>query len=393
MLQICNTLIKGWYQILSVARPPIGFELSPIFLYTHTMLPKLDKIRRKLTGVKTPKIELAVDKDALKKYKLIVVAYSHVEREWFATEDAYDAEVEVEDRAQEVVERIKKMGINAKASPGDQYFLTNLLVDKPDLVVNLVDTLKGRDSLQTSVPAALELSNIPYTGAGMEGMVIGNNRNLTKRLLMAYDIPTPAFQFIRRAGTMVQEDLGIPLIVKLNESGGSVGIDNKAVKETVADAQKKVDEMLTTYRAPVIVEQFVDGPEITVGVFDDGQKKHVFMAEKIFRKKPDGKHYFTSLESYEDLKAYKYKHVAEPVKTKIARLVSRAFNALGYKDYAKFDIRYDELTNTPYFTDCNPNTAFGPDMGLPFTEVAALHNISFDQILASLLSKYGKNIQ
>lgn len=356
------------------------------------MLQKLAKIRKKLTG-KAPKIEIAIDKDALKKFKLIVVAYSHVEREWFATQDAYDAEVEVEDRAQEVVERILKLGITAKASPGDQYFLTNLLVDKPDLVVNLVDTLKGRDSLQTSVPAALELSNIPYTGAGMEGMVIGNNRNLTKRLLMAYDIPTPAFQFIRRAGTAIQEDLGTPLIVKLNESGGSVGIDNKAVKETIKEAQKKVDDMLTTYKAPVIVEQFVDGPEITATVFDDGQKKHVFMAEKIFRKKADGKHYFTSLESYDDLWAYKYKHVAEPLKTKIARLASRAFNGLGYKDYAKFDIRYDELTNTPYFTDCNPNTAFGPDMGLPFTEVAALHEVSFDQILASMLSKYGKNIK
>jgi D-alanine-D-alanine ligase len=356
------------------------------------MLQKLAKIKKKLTGVKMPKIDLAFDKDALKKFKLVVVAYSHVEREWFPTEEAYEAEVEVEDRAQEVVERIQKLGVNAKASPGDQYFLTNLLVDKPDLVVNLVDTLKGRDSLQTSVPAALELSNVLYTGAGMEGMVIGNNRNLTKRLLMAYDIPTPAFQFIRRAGTAIQEDLGVPLIVKLNESGGSVGIDNKAVKETLKDAQAKVDEMISTYKVPVIVEQFVDGPEITVAVFDDGQKKHVFMAEKIFRKKPDGKHFFTSLESYDDIKAYKYKHVAEPIRTKIARLASRAFNGLGLKDYGKFDIRYDELTNTPYFTDCNPNTAFGPDMGLPFTEVADLHGVSFDQILASMLSKYGKNI-
>jgi len=352
----------------------------------------LSKLKKKPT-YKGPKISLDVDKEALKKFKLIVVAYSHVEREWFPTEAAYEAEVEVEDRAEEVVERIAKLGIEAKSSPGDQYFLTNLLVDKPDLVVNLVDTLKGRDSLQTSVPAALELSNIPYTGAGMEGMVIGNNRNLTKRLLMAYDIPTPAFQFIRRAGTAIQEDLGTPLIVKLNESGGSVGIDNKAVKETIAAAQKKVDDMLTTYKAPIIVEQFIDGPEITAGVFDDGQKKKIFMAEKIFKKKADGKHYFTSLESYDDLWAYKYKHVPEPLQTKIARLVSRAFNALSFKDYAKFDIRYDELTNTPYFTDCNPNTAFGPDKGLPFTEVAALHNISFDQILASLLSKYGKNIK
>lgn len=339
------------------------------------------------------KIELQIDKSALKKLGLVVVAYSHVEREWFPTQDAYEAEVEVEERAAEVVEVIKKLGINVKSLPGDRYFLTNLLVDKPDVVLNLVDTLKGKDTLQTSVPAALELSNIPYTGAGMEGMVIGNDRNLTKRLLMAYDIPTPAFQYIRRAGTSVQEDLGLPLIVKLCGSGGSVGIDNKAVKETIKDAERKIDKMITTYRQPVIVEQFIDGPEITVCVFDDGSKCHVFMGEKIFRKKPDGKHFFTSIESYEDIRAYKYKAVEEPLRTKIARLAVRAFNALGHKDYAKFDIRYNETTNTPYFTDSNPNTAFGPDMGLPFTEVAAMHNIKFEDIVASLLTKYAKQIK
>lgn len=353
---------------------------------------EVEKVEPKPNGNGRAKLELNIDKEALKNLKFVTVAYSHVERDMFPTQDAYDAEIEVEDRAQEVADVVKKLGIEVKLTPGNQYLLTTLLVDKPDLVINLVDTLKGKDRLQTSVPASLELSNIPYTGAGMEGLIIGNDRNLTKRLLMAYDIPTPAYQFIRRAGTAIQEDLGLPLIVKLCGSGGSVGIDNKAVKETYKEAQHKVDKMITTYKMPVIVEQFIDGPEITVCVFDDGIKNHVFMAQKVFRKKPDGKHYFTSIESYEDVRAYTYIPVEEPVQTKISRLAIRAFNALNHKDYAKFDIRYNEVTNTPYFTDSNPNTAFGPDMGLPFTEVAAMHHVSFEDILASMLSKYGKQL-
>ncbi len=338
------------------------------------------------------KTKIRVDKAALKKINLVVVAYSHVERDFFPTQEAYEAEVEVEERAAEVVERIKKMGIPVKSLPGDQYFLTNLLVDQPDIVLNLVDTLKGKDRLQTSVPAALELSNVLYAGSGMEGLVIGNNRNLTKRLLMAYGIPTPAFQFIRRAGTAVDETLGLPLIVKLNESGGSVGIDNKAVKETIKDAQKKVDDMVSTYRLPVIVEQFVDGPEITVVVFDDGTKKRVYMGQKVFRTKPDGKHFFTSFESYDDAKSYTYKHVEEPLAGKIEQLAVRAFSGLAHKDYAKFDVRVDDETNIPYFTDSNPNTAFGPDMGLPMTEVLAMHGVSFDEVLAGMLTKYARQI-
>ncbi len=339
------------------------------------------------------KVKLAIDKDALKKLNLVIVAYSHVEREFFPTEDAYWAEVEVEDRAKEVEEKIRELGIETKRLPGDQYILTNLLVDKPDVVVNLVDTLRGKDRLQTSVPAALELSNIPYTGAGMEGLVIGNNRNLTKRLLMAYDIPTPDFQFVRRLGVSIDEDLlSPPLIVKLNESGGSVGIDNHAVKETYKMAQKKIETMISTYKLPVVVEQFIDGPEITVVVFEDSTKMHVFMGEKIFRKKPDGKHFFTSVESYDDEKAYKFIPVEEPLRGKIELLAKRAFRGLQHKDYAKFDVRVDETSGTPYFTDSNPNTAFGPDMGLPLTEVFALHGISFDEVILSLLSKYAKGL-
>ncbi len=343
---------------------------------------------------KSPKkVKLIVDHEALKKFRLVVVAYSSVQREHFATQSAYEAEVEVEQRAVEVSEEIRKLGIPVRTLPGDQYFYTNLLVDKPDLVVNLVDTLKGRDQLQPSVPAALELANIPYTGAGMEGLIIGNNRNLTKRLLMAYDVPTPPFQFIRRVGTSIDEDLGLPLIIKLNEGGGSVGIDNHAVKESFRAAMLRVNKMISTYHYPVVVEKFIDGPEITVVVFDDGNKRHVFMGQKIFRKKPDGKHFFTSFESYEDIKAYKYTSVEEDLRYEITKLAVRAFGGLQHKDYAKFDVRVDEETKTPYFTDSNPNTAFGPDMGLPMTEVMDMNGVGFSDVLASLLSKYAKGFE
>ena len=118
------------------------------------------------------KIKLAIDREAIKKIKLVAVAYSYIEREWFHTEGAYLAELEVEKRALEVIAELEKLGIPAKGYPGDPYFMTNLLVDQPDMVLNLVDTLRGKDALQTSVPAALELANTPYTGAGLSGLVI-----------------------------------------------------------------------------------------------------------------------------------------------------------------------------------------------------------------------------
>jgi D-alanine-D-alanine ligase len=242
------------------------------------------------------------------------------------------------------------------------------------------------------VPAALELVNLPYTGAGMRGMVIGNDRHLFTTLLEANDIPTPRYQFITRRGAHLDPNLGLPLIVKLNEGGGSVGIDNSAVKETLEAAQAKADEMIGAYRLPVIAEQFIDGPEITAALFDDGRRIHVYLAQKRFNFKPDGKHEFTSLESYSNPQSYTYQKVNHQLAGKIEPLARRAFSVLHLRDYGKFDIRVDEETGTPYFTDCNPNTAFGPNLGLPFTEVLDLYGIKFETVIASLMSKYAKKI-
>lgn len=343
---------------------------------------------------KPKKVKLTIDREAIKKIKLVAVAYSNIEREWFPTEEAYIAELEVEKRAMEVIAELEKLGIPAKGYPGDPYFMTNLLVDQPSLVLNLVDTLRGKDMLQTSVPAALELANIPYTGAGLQGLVIGNDRNLVKQMMLANHIPTPPFQFIQRRGTLVEERLGLPLIVKLNESGGSVGIDNHAVKETRELTQEQVDHLIGTYKIPVMVEKFVDGLEITVVVLEDSRKKTVFLGQKVFGFKPDGKHSFTSLESYNEKDSYHYQRVADKkLESKITRYAVQAFTVLRNHDYAKFDVRVEEESGNPYFIDANPNTAFGPSMGLPLTEVLALYDVSFSDVLASLMSKYARKIK
>jgi len=342
-----------------------------------------------------PTPRLSVSRKALKKLRLVAVAYSGVERDFFPTEEAYLAEKEVEGRAAEVLRVMEQLGIPGRLYSGGEEFLTDLLADRPDLVLNLVDTLRGRDALQASVPGALELADIPYTGAGMPGLVIGNDRNLVKQLLKANNIPTPKYQFIKRSGTKVKPDLGLPLIVKLNEGGGSVGIDNSAVKETLEDAQKQVEELIATYRMPVIVERFIAGPEITAVVFEDRRRRHLFLGQKVFGLRPDGKYEFTSLESYNVPDCYQYAPVLDQeLAKKIEQYAGKVFKALHSKDYSKYDIRVDESTGTPYFTDCNPNTAFGPSLGLPFTEIAAtLYGVKFERLLLALLSKYAKKIR
>ena len=179
------------------------------------------------------------------------------------------------------------------------------------MIVNLVDTVRGKDKLASTIPAFLEYANLPYTGCGMTGMVIGSNRHLFKELLGSNDIPTPEYKFIKDLRSNTPPPFDPPYIAKLNESGGSMGIDNKAVKETANQIMKKVEELSTSYKIPILVEKFIDGPEITAVVFDDGKTRHVLLAEKRYRVKPDGKYGFTSIESYDNPNAAKFHFVEE----------------------------------------------------------------------------------
>jgi D-alanine-D-alanine ligase len=337
-----------------------------------------------------PKVKLNVDADTLKQIKLVAVAYSEIKEEYFPTQDAFVAEKEVEDRAQQIMEECKKMGLETKGYPADQYLLTNILVDHPDVIVNLVDTVRGKDKLASTIPAFLEYANIPYTGCGVTGMVIGSNRHLFKELLEQNGIPTPQYKFIRDLRSNTPPSFEPPYIVKLNESGGSMGIDNHAVKETANQLSKKVEELQNAYKIPVLVEKFIDGLELTGVVFDDGKTRHVFLANKKFKLKPDGRHAFTSIESYDVDNAWKYEPVEEELEKKVSDLCLKAFEVLRFSDYAKFDIRVDEADMTPYFIDCNPNTALGPG-DQPMAEVMGMYGVEFNDILASLLTNHVKN--
>lgn len=80
----------------------------------------------------TVKSKLFIDRDALKKVKLVAVAYSFVDREFFPTEDAFSAEKEVEERAREVMLETQQLGIEVKSYPAETMTrFTGTIVSSP----------------------------------------------------------------------------------------------------------------------------------------------------------------------------------------------------------------------------------------------------------------------
>jgi D-alanine-D-alanine ligase len=233
------------------------------------------------------------------------------------------------------------------------------------------------------------MANMPYTGADILGIAICCNKFITKKLLQQGGVPIPNYQMFYEPNEMLDVNLRFPLISKLNEIHGGVEITKEAVSENEKQLRDRLKFLITTYKQPVIVEEFIVGREITAFLLA-GKHKKVYLAEKVFNK-PDDKFIFATFEDQwldkevsEDKSkwAYHYEKFDDP---NLREYVKRAFDLTKMAGYAKFDIRMD-LSGRYYFIDSNCNPAFGPmELQTAMSYILDLYGISFTEMLRRLM--------
>jgi len=313
--------------------------------------------------------------------KKAVILYSDVKREYFPTREHYLTEKDAKKDALLVAEYLKKLGLEVLVYPGNSLIFERLRRKRPDVVLNLVDSVKGSESLSSSIPAALELIDLPYTGASILGKSLDTNKFLVKKLLQQAGVPVPHYQLIDSPSYYLDPTLRFPLISKLNEVHGAVEITEDAVSENSKHLSNRVKYLLKTYKQPVLVEEFIVGREVTA-ILLEGLNKKVYLAEKIFKKK--GKYIFATFEdqwiSKEEV--FKYRKFEDNL---LKEYVKKAFDVVSMYDYGKFDIRMDQ-SGRYFFIDANCNPAFGPkEADVALSSILDLYGISFLEILKRLL--------
>lgn len=311
------------------------------------------------------------------------IIHSDVKREYFPTKAQYLTEKGAEDDAKIIAKYLTKMGIKPKLYPGNSLLSKKLMKDKPDLVINLVGSVKGNEYLASTIPAVLELLDIPYTGAGILGESISYNKFLVKKLLQQNGIPVPHYQLFNTPGDPLESTLRFPLISKLNEIHGSVEITKDAVSENEKHLRKRIKYLIKTYDQPVLVEEFIVGREI-VAFLLEGINRKVYLSERIFHEKKDGYTFATFETQWLDRedKLSHYEKFKDPI---LVEYVKKAFEITRMADYGKFDVRLDD-SGRYFFLDSNSNPYFGPiEMGADISYVLNLYEINFMQILKRVI--------
>ena len=311
------------------------------------------------------------------------VLYSHVRRDDFPTEAQYITEKDAEHDAQIIGEYLGTFGLDVRLYPGDTHLAERLRQDQPDMLLNLVDSVNGKENLAAAIPGVLELLDIPYTGADMLGMALDTNKFFIKELLQRNGIPVPIFQLFTSPDDYLDPTLRFPVISKLNAIHGSVEITAEAVSENEKQLRKRLRKLIRTYDQPVLVEEFVGRRELTA-ILLEGSRKKVYLAEKIFRN-TEGPYLFLSFEDQwlTDMEsAFYYQPYRDPV---LSELVRKAFGVAHMGDYGKFDVRLDEAGRY-YFIDSNCNPAMGPkEQDVAIGKILDLYGVSFYEVLKRLV--------
>ena len=315
--------------------------------------------------------------------KKVGIIYSEVRRKYFPTESQYLTEKEAYADAKIIALYIKKLGIKPRLYAGTATLPQKLRIHHPEMVLNLVGSIKGNEYLASTVPAVFELLEIPYTGAGILGESLAYNKFLIKKLLQQNGVPVPHYQLFNTATDPLDPTLRFPLISKLNEIHGSVEITKNAVSETEKHLRDRLKFLIKTYDQPVLVEEFIVGREITA-ILLEGLNKKVYMAEKVFRRRKE-KYIFSTFEDQwlkGSAESFHYQKYADSL---LREYTKRAFEVTKMDDYGKFDIRLD-ISGRYFFLDCNSNPAFGPkETDTALANILDLYGISFLEILKRLI--------
>ncbi len=308
-----------------------------------------------------------------------------------------ESEFEVEYDPPTTIELIKH-GIEAAGHEyifieADETMLDNLQKIRPDLVFNRSEGLRG-ESRESHVPAILEMLEIPYVGANVLTTAVCLNKGWTKKVLSYHGILTPQFHIVSSLEEVDRITFEYPVILKPNEEGSSVGINEDNVVHNISQLKDKLASMLGEYIQEILIEQFIAGREFSVGTLGrpDGSLEVLPVVEVDFTNMPPevgnvlGQRAKTILD---DLSHYVCPaNIDDTLRERLEQISLDVCKYLEVPDFARIDFRMDEKGRI-FFLEINPlpGMDFDPEeQDISFFPLMAMKGeYTYDELIHRLL--------
>ena len=262
---------------------------------------------------------------------------------------------------------------------------------RPDIAFNLLEEFDGIVTYDQHVVAFLELSRQRYTGCNPRGLLLSRDKPLSKQLLSYHRIPTPQFTVFRRGARLhVPRKLRYPLFVKSATEDASLGISQASIVADLGHLRDRVAFIHDQVGSDALVEEYIDGREVYVGVLGNDRLTRYPPWELSFGSLPDGQAPIATRKIKWD-KRYQQKHgiatqaaddLDSAILTRLDQLARRIYRALGLSGYARMDFRI-RPDGSVYVLEANanPNLAQGEDLA----QSALAAGTGYDELLTRIL--------
>jgi D-alanine-D-alanine ligase len=304
---------------------------------------------------------------------------------------------EVED---EVAETLGKLGHDAELHvlDGSLKSLHALARMDCDLVFNLAESFAGNDLADYCIAAYLELINKRFTGAGSHGLLFAQDKGVAKKILEFHGVHTPVFARSYRGRLDFSHDLEFPVIVKPAREDGSIGIEFNAVVSSIRELMERIDWLHANFDSPVLIEEYVEGREMYVGVLGNDNPEALPVIELDLSKLPEGTPRIAGAEvkwgkgtrAYRDTKSAVAEDLSEETTTQLQTTAIAVYQALELRDYARIDMRLRPDGRVAVI-EANPNPwlASKAEFAMAARKAGRNYTQLIEEIVELALARYG----
>ena len=242
---------------------------------------------------------------------------------------------------------------------------------RPDVVFNLCESVYGNSCLEMNIPALLDLFRIPYTGSSALTLGLCQDKGKVKDILLSQGILTPRYKIFDRRVNHIKGNI-FPIIVKPLHEDGSLGISKESVVFDDEMLARQIQYVIEKYHQSALVEEFIEGRELNVGLLETNGKVGVLPISEIdYSEFPEGVPKICGYEAKwipESLEYQKSKPICPAplewvVKKRVEHLALRVFKLFGCRDYARVDMRIAR-DGKIYVLEVNPNPDISPQSGM-----------------------------
>jgi D-alanine-D-alanine ligase len=231
-----------------------------------------------------------------------------------------------------------------------------------DLVFNLCESFADDDTADFKIAAYLELIGKKYTGSGTHGLMLAQDKAIAKKIFAFHGIHTPVFARCYRGRLDFSHDLQFPVIVKPAREDGSIGIEFSAVVNSIRELMERMDWLHANFDSPVLIEEYIDGREMYVGVLGNDKPEALPVVELDLSKLPDGTPRIAAAEvkwgkgtkAYRDTKSAIASDLSEEITATLQQTAVAAYQALELRDYGRVDMRL-QPDGRVHVIEVNPN--------------------------------------